>query len=101
MKKIKKVFSISLEPGYRNYTGKDLIEIKGKKKLSQIFVANSNQAKAAEEAGVDLILARADDNFRSIRLSAPRTFITAAIPFIKYSSKEKIVDKDKEDKEDK
>ncbi len=93
MKKVKKVFSISLEPGYRNYTVKDLIEIKGKTKLSQIFVANSIQAKAAEEAGVDLILARADENFRLIRLSAPRTFITAAIPFIKYSSKEKIVEK--------
>ena len=36
--KLKKVFSISLEPGYRNYTVKDLIDIKGKEKLTQIFV---------------------------------------------------------------
>ena len=92
-KKLKKVFSINLEPGYRNYTVKDLQDIKGKKKLSQIMVSNVNEASAAEEAGVDLILARADHNFRSIRLAAPKTFITAAIPFIKYSSKEKITDK--------
>ncbi len=92
-KKYKKVFSINLEQGYRNYTVRDLIDIKGKVKLSQIMVSNSNEAKAAEEAGVDLILARADDNFRSIRLAASKTFITAAIPFIKFSSKEKIVDK--------
>ena len=30
-KKYKRVFSISLEPGYRNYTVKDIIDLKGKK----------------------------------------------------------------------
>ena len=33
-KKYNKVYSISLEPGYRNYTVRDLIELKGKKKLN-------------------------------------------------------------------
>ena len=89
-KKLKKVFSINLESGLRNFTVKDLIEIKGKTKLSQILVSNVKEAEAAEEAGVDLILARADENFRSIRLAAQKTFITAAIPFIKFSSKESI-----------
>jgi len=92
-KKLKKVFSINLESGLRNFTVKDLIEIKGKTKLSQILVSNVKEAEAAEEAGVDLILARADENFRSIRLAAQKTFITAAIPFIKFSSKESIVKK--------
>ena len=81
-KKIKKIFSINAELGYRNYTVKDLQDIKGKIKLSQILVSTQNEARAAEEAGVDLILARADDNFRSIRLAAPKTFITAAIPLL-------------------
>ena len=31
VKKYKKVFSISLEQGYRNYTVRDLIDLKGKK----------------------------------------------------------------------
>lgn len=92
-KKFKKVFSINLESGYRNYTVKDLQDIKGKIKLTQILVTSVNEAKAAEEAGVDLILTKADENLRAIRLSAPKTFITAAIPFIKYSSKEKITEK--------
>ena len=35
-KNLKKVFSINLEPGYRNYTVKDLIDLKGKKKLTYI-----------------------------------------------------------------
>ena len=30
-KKYKKVYSISQEPGYRNYTVRDLIDLKGKK----------------------------------------------------------------------
>ena len=37
VKKYKKVYSISLEPGYRNYTVRDLIDLKGKKKLTQIL----------------------------------------------------------------
>ena len=49
-KKYKRVYSISLEPGYRNYTVRDLIENKGKKQLTQIHVATPEEAKAAEEA---------------------------------------------------
>ena len=53
-KKIKKIFSINAELGYRNYTVKDLQDIKGKIKLSQILVSTQNEARAAEEAGVDI-----------------------------------------------
>ena len=38
-KKYRRVYSLSLEAGYRNYTVRDLIDIKGKKKLTQIHVA--------------------------------------------------------------
>ena len=43
-KKYKRVYSISLEPGYRNYTVRDLIENKGKKQLTQIHVATPEEA---------------------------------------------------------
>ena len=33
-KKLKKVFSLGLKPGYRNYTVRDLINLKGKKTYS-------------------------------------------------------------------
>ena len=56
-KKYKRVFSINLQPGYRNYTVKDLQDIKGKRKLTQILVSDALEASAAEEAGIDLILA--------------------------------------------
>ena len=92
-KKYKRVFSINLQPGYRNYTVKDLQDLKGKKKLTQILVSNASEASAAEEAGIDLILAKPDENVPLIRKAASKTFMTVAIPFIKYSSKEKIVKK--------
>ena len=92
-KKYKRVFSINLQPGYRNYTVKDLQDIKGKKKLTQILVSDALEASAAEEAGIDLILAKPDENVPLIRKAAPKTFMTVSIPFIKYSAKEDIVKK--------
>lgn len=89
--KYKKVYSLSLEPGHRNYTVLDLIELKGKKKLTQIHVATAAEALAAEEAGIDLLLVRACPELKLIRDAAPKTFMTVSVPFIKYSNKEDIV----------
>ena len=91
--KLKKVFSISLEPGYRNYTVKDLIDIKGKKKLTQIFVNSPEEAAAAEDANIDLILTKPSTELRKIREAAPKTFMTVGIPFLNHSSKNEIVKK--------
>jgi len=90
-KKYKRVYSISLEPGYRNYTVRDLIDLKGKKKLTQIHIATVEEAQAAEEVGIDLLLVRVCPELKSIRDAAPKTFMTVSIPFIKYSNKEDIV----------
>ena len=87
----KKVYSISLEPGYRNYTVHDLIELKGKKKLTQVHVSTPEEASAAEEAGIDLLLVRACPELKMIRKAAPKTFMTVSVPFIKYASKQHIV----------
>ena len=57
------------------------------------MVSTQNEARAAEEAGVDLILARADDNFRSIRLVAPKHSTTAAIPLLDILLKKKLLKK--------
>ena len=90
-KKYKKVFAINLESGFRNYTVRDLIDLKGKKKLSQIHVSTPNEAAAAEEAGIDLLLVRAFPGLEEIRKAAKKTFISVSIPFIKYASKYDIV----------
>ena len=48
--KYKKVYSLAHQAGYRNYTVKDLINLKGKKKLTQINVVSPEEAAAAEAA---------------------------------------------------
>ena len=52
-KKYKRVFSINNDLGYRNYTVRDLINLKGKKKLTQVRVTTVEEASAAQEAGID------------------------------------------------
>ena len=90
-RKLKKVFSISLQPGYRNYTVRDIIDLKGSKKLTQICVNTPQEAAAAEEAEIDIILVRLCPELDSIRKAAPKTFMTASVPFIRYSDKKHIV----------
>lgn len=86
-KKYKRVFSINNDLGYRNYTVRDLIELKGKRKLTQVAVTNVEEAIAAEEAGIDLILTGPGPNFSAIRKAAAKTFMTVGIPFIQNPSK--------------
>ena len=84
-KKYKRVFSINNDLGYRNYTVRDLIDLKGKKKLTQIRVTTAEEAAAAEEAGIDMICTSHDapqfgiynsfDELKRIREAAPSCFM--------------------------
>ncbi|MDC0037405.1 3-methyl-2-oxobutanoate hydroxymethyltransferase, partial [Alphaproteobacteria bacterium] len=92
-KKYKKVFSLSLQSGYRNYTVRDLLESKGKKKLTQINVTTPEEAAAAEEAGIDLIIAGPPSPMKKIREAAPKTFFTCGLNWTEHESKESVVRK--------
>ena len=92
-KNLKRVFSINLQSGYRNYTVRDLLELKGKKKLTQINVTSPEEAAAAEEAGIDLIIAGPPSPMKKIREAAPNTFFTCGLSFLEHESKESIVKK--------
>ena len=87
IKKYKRVFSINNDLGYRNYTVRDIIQLKGKKKLTQVRVTNAEEAAAAEEAGIDLLLTGPGPEFSKIRKAAAKTFMTVGIPFIQNPSK--------------
>ena len=87
MKKYKRVFSINNDLGYRNYTVRDIIQLKGKKKLTQVRVTNAEEAAAAEEAGIDLLLTGPGPEFSKIRKAAAKTFMTVGVPFIENPSK--------------
>ena len=92
-KNLKKIFSVNLKPGFRNYTVRDLLELKGKKKLTQINVTSVEEAIAAEEAGIDLIITGPPAPIKKIREAAPNTFFTVGIPFLEHESKESITKK--------
>ena len=87
MKKYKRVFSINNDLGYRNYTVRDIIQLKGNKKLTQVRVTNAEEAAAAEEAGIDLLLTGPGPEFSKIRKAAAKTFMTVGVPFIQNPSK--------------
>ena len=86
-KKYKRVFSINNDLGFRNYTVRDIIELKGKKKLTQVRVTNALEAAAAEEAGIDLLLTGPGPKLAEIRKAAAKTFMTVGVPFIENPSK--------------
>ena len=78
--KYKKVYSLAHQAGYRNYTVKDLVNLKGKKKLTQINVVSPEEAAAAEIAGIDMIICGVD-KLKEIREAAPNTFLTCGIKY--------------------
>jgi len=88
--KYKKVYSLAHQAGYRNYTVRDLINLKGKKKLTQINVISPYEAEAAEIAGIDMIICGVD-KLKEIREAAPNTFLTCGIKYTEHASKESLM----------
>ena len=91
-KKYKKVYSLAHQAGYRNYTVRDLLELKSRKKLTQINVITPEEAAAAELADIDLLITGAD-RLKEIREAAPNTFLTCGIKYTEHESKESIAKK--------
>ena len=90
--KYKKVFSMTGELGLRNYTVKDIIDLKGDRQLTQTLPFTPNEAKAAEDAGIDLINARFNylkqETAVEIRKSASKTFMSFVIPLLSVPTKD-------------
>lgn len=61
-------------------TVKELFELKGKRQLTQVFVENIDEARASEEAGIDMFVCMGDVT-KAFREVAPTTFITGAIAY--------------------
>ena len=90
--KYKKVFSMTGELGLRNYTVKDIIDLKGDRQLTQTLPFTPNEAKAAEDAGIDLMNTRFNyvkqETAIEIRNSASKTFMSFVIPLLSVPTKD-------------
>ncbi|NLD53951.1 MAG: ketopantoate hydroxymethyltransferase [Burkholderiaceae bacterium] len=81
--------------GTRNYTVKDLRDLKGKRVLTETLPFSPEEAAAAEEAGIDLMKVRFDPKqpelAARIRKAAPNTFMSFSVPLVAAASETEAV----------
>jgi 3-methyl-2-oxobutanoate hydroxymethyltransferase len=81
--------------GLRNYTIKDLRDLKGKRVLCETVPFSVEEAAAAEEAGIDTMKVRFDPKNPAlavaIRKAAPHTFMSFSVPLVAAASETEAV----------
>lgn len=82
---LKRVMTLGGAYGMRNYTVKDLRDVKGKRLLTETLPFTPEEAAAAEEAGIDTMKVRFDPRqptslAAEIRKAAPHTFMSFSVP---------------------
>ncbi|WP_424942713.1 3-methyl-2-oxobutanoate hydroxymethyltransferase [Aliiroseovarius crassostreae] len=75
---MKRIYDWDAKLSRRNYTAADLRALKGQKKLTQTTANTEEEAAAARDAGIDLIMGNAQ-NTSDVRKGAPDMFFTAAL----------------------
>jgi len=83
---LKRVMTLGGAYGTRNYTVKDLRDLKGKRVLTETLPFTVEEAAAAEEAGIDTMKVRFDPKRpelpADIRRAAPHTFMSFSVPLV-------------------
>ena len=81
--------------GTRNYTVKDLRDQKGKRVLCETLPFSTDEAAAAEEAGIDTMKVRFDPKHpepaAAIRAAAPNTFMAFSVPLLAAATADEAV----------
>jgi len=94
-KGLKRIMTVGGAYGTRNYTVKDLRDLKGKRVLTETVPFSIEEAIAAEEAGIDTMKVRFDPNNPdlaiSLRRAAPNTFMAFSVPLIAAASEDEAV----------
>ena len=75
---------------HRNLTVADILAAKGKKKLTQTSARNAEEANAAADAGIDMLVGSAD-LLAPMRAGAPNTFITAGVLVTQFVTPDEIL----------
>lgn len=87
---MKRIYDWDAKFSLRNYTVADLQALKGKRKLTQTTANNAEEAAAASEAGLDLIMGNAQ-NTAAVRQGAPDMFFTAALGLPNYPTESDVL----------
>ena len=77
----------------KKLTVKEILESKGKKKLTQVYVHTPLEANACEESGIDMIVSSENNNFKFLRENAMNTFFTVGLQYGRYLSEYEIIKK--------
>ena len=87
---MKNIYTWSAKPAKRSITVGDLIFQKGKKKFTQVTANTALEAKAAEQAGFDMIIGSAS-NVKKVREGSKTLFFTAALELHNYPTQEDVL----------
>ena len=88
---MKRIYDWDAKFSLRNYTAADLRALKGVRKLTQTTANSEEEAAAASDAGIDLVMGNAV-NAEDVRRGAPNHFYTAAIPMPDHPSEKDVLD---------
>ncbi len=92
---LKRIMTVGGAYGLRNYTIRDLRDLKGKRVLTETVPFSVEEAMAAEEAGIDTMKVRFDpkqpDLAIAIRKAAPHTFMSFSVPLVAAASETEAV----------
>ena len=92
---LKRVMSVGGAYGLRNYTVKDLRDVKGTRVLTETLPFSPEEAAAAQEAGIDTMKCRFDPSNPgpaiAIRQAAPHVFMAASVPLVAAATADEAV----------
>ena len=88
---MKKIYTFGGQPAYRNLTVADLRAEKGKKVFSQVTANTTEEAAAADEAGIDILTTNCPLT-TTVRKGAPKTFLHTAIGLTDYRTNEAVIE---------
>ena len=71
-------------------TIKDLLALKGKTQLTEVFVSSPEEARACAEAGIDMLVAVGNEGAAAIRRAAPDTFLVLGVSELIASKKDAV-----------
>tara|TARA_B110000037_G_scaffold218293_1_gene281010 strand:- start:9 stop:824 length:816 start_codon:yes stop_codon:yes gene_type:complete len=87
---MKNIYTWSVELAQRNLTIADLKAAKGKKKFTQVRANTIDEAYAAEEAGIDMIISDSK-NMNKVRKGSNKLFLTASLFWEEFVTKDEIL----------